>query len=298
MVFGHPFDTVKGRLQAGKFATAGEAVRTTLAKEGPLAFYKGVLPPCLSVGLISGVLFRSMAFAEATVRARDVHANDASGGANTTPRPLTLAEQTVCGAFAGAMTTPIIAPMELIKLRLQVSRAAAVASDTAGPAATTDAATPTTIRAVLRQVGPHPRRVFGGFFVTFLRECGTFGVFFPANELLKRAMRSPGEGTTNKASALRPGERVMPLWKRVVAGGTAGVICWLPCFPIDQVKTVIQLAASEPGTAAPPSMRQATSKLWRTKGWAGFWRGIQPCLLRAFPAYAAQFAVYDALVLW
>ena len=57
VVTGHPFDTVKSRVQSGAFANSRQALSETFRKEGVAAFYQGVLPPCVSVGIVSGMLF-------------------------------------------------------------------------------------------------------------------------------------------------------------------------------------------------------------------------------------------------
>ena len=36
------------------------------------------------------------------------------------------------------------------------------------------------------------------------------------------------------------------------------------------------------------------TQIWRTDGFMGFWRGIMPCLMRAFPANGAGFLAYEA----
>jgi len=34
-------------------------------------------------------------------------------------------------------------------------------------------------------------------------------------------------------------------------------------------------------------------QIWKTDGFMGFWRGLSPCLLRAFPANGAGFLAYE-----
>lgn len=53
---GHPFDTVKVRVQTaphGKFKGPLDCLLTTVRREGALAVYKGVAPPLLATGVIN-----------------------------------------------------------------------------------------------------------------------------------------------------------------------------------------------------------------------------------------------------
>jgi len=58
---GHPFDTIKVRVQTapqGQFKGPLNCLLTTIRREGPLAVYKGVTPPLVATGVInrSGVV--------------------------------------------------------------------------------------------------------------------------------------------------------------------------------------------------------------------------------------------------
>jgi solute carrier family 25 carnitine/acylcarnitine transporter 20/29 len=76
---GHPFDTVKLRLQTGRHATVPDACRAIWGERGPAGFYVGVASPlCLQM------VFRSWLFASFQV-AKDVvgHENVFTAGALT-----------------------------------------------------------------------------------------------------------------------------------------------------------------------------------------------------------------------
>ena len=57
---------------------------------------------------------------------------------------------------------------------------------------------------------------------------------------------------------------------------------WLLILPIDTVKTLVQ--GNTYG-----SIGEAISGTMKTQGFGGFYRGLGPALLRAFPANAAFF---------
>ena len=61
---GHPFDTVKVRLQThggigGRFGGPIDCVRQTVRHEGLSALYKGVTPPLFATGIINAMLWGS-----------------------------------------------------------------------------------------------------------------------------------------------------------------------------------------------------------------------------------------------
>ena len=69
-----------------------------------------------------------------------------------------------------------------------------------------------------------------------------------------------------------------------LAGGIAGMSMWLVVFPIDTIKTRLQVATT------PISMVQATKDIYIQRGGIkGFFPGLGPALLRSFPANAATF---------
>jgi hypothetical protein len=85
----------------------------------------------------------------------------------------------------------------------------------------------------------------------------------------------------------------VPFSTRLLAAGTGGVLCWLPVYPIDQVKSRMQTKPL--GTY--PSWLHCAQEIYHEQGIRrGFFKGLEPCLLRAFPAYAAQFLIFERLI--
>lgn len=66
---------------------------------------------------------------------------------------------------------------------------------------------------------------------------------------------------------------------------------WIPCYPIDFCKTLIQTDnVNNPRySGLMDCMRQTV----RAEGIAGLYKGIGPCLARAFPANAVTFLTYQ-----
>ena len=114
LIVGHPFDTIKVKLQSQppplpgqplRYSGAMDAVRQTLAAEGPRGLYKGMGAPLATVAAFDAVLFTVRGQMEALVRSEP--------GA-----PLSVNQQVVCGAGAGVAVSFLACPTELIKCRL------------------------------------------------------------------------------------------------------------------------------------------------------------------------------------
>jgi hypothetical protein len=79
-------------------------------------------------------------------------------------------------------------------------------------------------------------------------------------------------------------------WAQFLAGGTAGVLQWLPpIYFTDIIKSRMQTA--DPGTYS--GIIDCTRKVYLEGGSSIFFRGMTPALLRAFPLHAIIFLVYE-----
>lgn len=117
-----------------------------------------------------------------------------------------------------------------------------------------------------------------GTVTTVARDTPTFGSYFLAYETLERELprRCPSLGATGTT---------------LVSGGVGGTLSWALSYPIDTIKTHEQtMPRSAP--AAERSAFAIARRLVRTRGIGHLYRGIGPCLLRAFPANAVTFLVY------
>ena len=80
------------------------------------------------------------------------------------------------------------------------------------------------------------------------------------------------------------------MWNPIISGGMAGIAAWLPCYPQDVVKSVIQSSEKR------INLTEAVQKIYRTSGWRGFFKGFTPTIIRAFPANAATFLGYELVM--
>ncbi|KAK9678702.1 hypothetical protein RND81_11G228100 [Saponaria officinalis] len=106
-----PTEVIKQRMQTGQFASAPEAVRLIVAKEGFKGLYAGYrsfLLRDLPFDAIQFCLYEQLRFGYKLAAKRDL--NDP--------------ENAIIGAFAGALTGAITTPLDVIKTRLMVQGSA------------------------------------------------------------------------------------------------------------------------------------------------------------------------------
>lgn len=167
---------------------------------------------------------------------------------------LTMPEVIVCGGSTGIFGSLILGPAELIKVRQQT----AVQNGLDG-----------SFSAAVKQ-GSLTR----GLGATMIRDVPGSMAWFGAYELTKKTLcEDPKKPTVLQA---------------LVAGGMGGIGMWSFAIPLDAIKTKVQASKT------PMSFIEGARLIHGELGFGGFYRGIGPALLRAFPANAACFATKES----
>lgn len=258
VLVGHPFDTVKVRLQVQsverpQYHSTMHCFQTIIKQESVLGLYKGLGSPLMGLTFINALVFGVQGN---TLRAL---------GCDT---PL---NQFLAGAAAGAIQCVVCCPMELAKTRLQLQ-------DT-GPARTYKGSLDC-LAQIYRREGL--RGVNRGMLSTLLRETPSFGVYFLTYDVLTHALDcEPG------APLLVP--------KLLLAGGTAGITSWLSTYPMDVIKSRLQ-ADGLRGAPRYRGIVDCACQSYQEEGWRVFTRGLTSTLLRAFPVNAATFATVTVVL--
>ncbi|CAH1154335.1 unnamed protein product [Phaedon cochleariae] len=172
--------------------------------------------------------------------------------------PESLRSHALAGAAAGLFQSFICSPMELAKSRLQVSD----------------------------KVGNNPleclKKIYGsegikglsrGLGLTIAREIPGYSAYFFTYELLTR---TEDEGPISTGRML-------------FAGGFAGVVSWTVTYPVDAIKSRIQVDGITSTKYA--GAYDCLKKTVKSSGLTSLFRGLTPTLVRAFPVNAVTFAV-------
>ncbi|CAD5169741.1 unnamed protein product [Musa acuminata subsp. malaccensis] len=273
LIVGHPFDTIKVKLQSQpaplpgqppKYSGAMDAVKQTMVAEGPRGLYKGMGVPLATVAAFNAVLFTVRGQMEGLLRSEP--------GA-----PLTVNQQMVCGAGAGVAVSILACPTELIKCRLQAQ--SALAGSAASSAAAKYGGPIDVAKHVVREAGV--RGLFKGMVPTLAREVPGNAVLFGVYEALKQYFAG-GKDTSG-----------LGRWPLMVAGGLGGASFWLSVYPTDVVKSVIQV--DDYKNPKYSGSVGALRKIAAAEGIKGLYRGFGPAMARSVPANAACFLAYEMI---
>ncbi|XP_050152190.1 mitochondrial carnitine/acylcarnitine carrier-like protein [Malus sylvestris] len=272
LVVGHPFDTIKVKLQSQptplpgqppKFSGAFDAVKQTLAAEGAGGLYKGMGAPLATVAAFNAVLFTVRGQMETLLRSQP--------GA-----PLTVSQQVICGAGAGVAVSFLACPTELIKCRLQAQSALGDAGSVSG--AVKYGGPLDVAKQVLRSEGG-ARGLFKGLVPTMAREIPGNAAMFGVYEALKQFFAG-----SQDTSGLGRGSLI-------VAGGLGGAAFWASVYPTDVVKSVLQVDDFKNPKYS--GSVDAFKKILASEGVKGLYKGFGPAMARSIPANAACFLAYE-----
>ena len=285
---GHPFDTIKVRLQTTKsshFRGPIDCLYQTLRNEGVRGLYKGATPPLIGWMFMDSVMLGSLTFYRRTLNEnlfnRDAFHDfglSSTAGQNIEPKLPTLGHG-VAGILAGWTVSFVAAPVEHIKARLQIQYSVDKSRRLyTGPV--------DCIRRIHRHHGIPG--LFHGLSSTILFR-SFFFIWWSSYSLISSAL------STYNPSMSAP---ALNFW----AGGLSAQFFWIASYPSDVVK---QRVMTDPlGGGLGDGQRrfrgfmggwgQAAKAVYREGGAKGFWRGFGPCFLRAFPANGAALVAFEA----
>lgn len=167
------------------------------------------------------------------------------------------------GCLAGFAQTALACPCELVKIRLQAK--------TEGKQS---------LRRVVKNIYRSQgfRGFYRGYESTFFRDTPAFGAYFLSYSLLMDKLE-------------RPLGSVMAAF---VSGGAAGAVSWAVIYPMDIVKSKIQMSNFDVPVKSTPAM---IADIYKSRGLSALYRGCGTTILRSFPVNAVLFPVYEACVL-
>jgi len=248
------------------YAGLMDCVRKTYRTEGVVGFYRGVTSPLLGQMLFNAVQF--MAYG----KAKDAVAGREAGG----QADLTIPQCFAAGALTGAAVAFIECPIDLFKTQLQ-----------------TQIFQPnprfSSLRGAVAAIVSSSSGVLGlyqGFLPTLLRNVPAVSCYFGVYEYMRR-LQAQRKGVS--VGELAVGEVL-------IAGAVGGWSYWLLTFPIDSVKSAIQADAIDRERRLYGGVGKAAAAMWREGGIRRFFKGLTPCLLRAAPANAVCFLLYEKTI--
>lgn len=267
VLVGHPFDTVKVRLQVQSvekplYRGTFHCFQSIIKQESMLGLYKGVGSPMMGLTFINAIVF-------------GVQGNTMRLLGQDTPL-----NQFLAGAAAGAIQCVICCPMELAKTRMQVQ-------------GTGEKKKAAAARRVYKNSLDCLARIYKreglwgvnrGMVTTLVRETPGFGVYFLAYDVFTRNL------------GCEPDDPYM-IPKLLFAGGMSGIASWLSTYPVDVIKSRLQ-ADGVGGVYRYSSIMDCVRQSVANEGYRVFTRGLTSTLLRAFPVNAATFATVTLVLMY
>ncbi|KAJ3823974.1 mitochondrial carrier domain-containing protein [Lentinula raphanica] len=256
VLVGHPLDTVKTRAQIapkGMFKGPVDIIAQTVRKEGFFALYKGMASPLLGIAGVNSLLFAAYGISKRIV----------------SPYPqLSLRETSLAGAMAGAANAILASPVEMFKVRMQGQYGGAQ-----------DKRLSAVAREMWSQWG-FRKGIMRGYWVTVAREIPAYAGFYTAYEFSKR-----------KFASIYGSE--LPVWALLASGSTGGIAYWISCYPLDVIKSRVQLRQTPPMGTPVQYIAHETKTILAESGVKGLFSGLTPSLIRSIPAAAATFAAFE-----
>jgi hypothetical protein len=237
--------------------TMFQTIAMVYKTEGWQGFFGGVK------GMMAGqAVIKALAFSTNAATLAWLTAQQQTVTYTITVPPTVLLLTAAC--TAGLVTSFVVAPIERVKVMMQASSAyrnewhcLSVILDTEG----------------------WPGLFSRGLGPTLAREIPSYGLYFWTYGFLT------GGQSIVDLGALSP----------LVFGAVAGMAAWIPVYPIDVVKTLIQNTAGDQDQDN-ESAWQVMRQVYRQGGVGAFFDGLTPKLLRAAVNHATTFYLYDLIM--
>ncbi len=254
---GQPLDTLKVRMQTqpNVYKSIIQSTKKTISEEGITAFWKGAVPTAMGMAAENAMAF---GVNEALKRAFPDEEND--GGAGNNKKRPDLVKPFLMGTITGCCSALVLLPSEVVKAKTQV---------VVGNAEGTSSAE--VYRKMMKKQGF--KSLFIGLDSQLARDGSFYAVFFGGYELFCYTFRTLIPSIPDELNYF-------------LSGGFAGMLGWTVAMPFDVPKTNVQ---SRWDTKVVGSYFPQMVKIARERGIGGFYSGLGPTLVRAFPANAALF---------
>lgn len=292
-VFEHPFDLTKVRLQSqllestARFDGPIDCLVKTWRNEGIPGLYRGLPAPIVGAMAENASLFLSYNEFQNLIRWTL---------SQPISQPLSLSQLALAGAGAGAVTSFLLTPIELVKCKMQVQMLAPQPDGALAPSIRKLPGPIGVLTSVIRTTGF--RGLWLGHTGTFIREGGGTAAWFATKEFVASQLVARRQRSTKNT----PRGGVKPtlfLWESALSGACAGAAFNLSLFPADTVKSAMQteeeLRPRARGRSAPSTFWGTFVNIYRARGFRGLYAGCGITVARSIPSSGLIFLIYDGL---
>ncbi|XP_046377481.1 mitochondrial 2-oxodicarboxylate carrier-like [Haliotis rufescens] len=264
----HPLDLIKTRFQIQRgpddpqrYTSMADCVKKMYRSEGPLSFYKGILPPLMAETPKRAVKFFTF----------ERYKNMFSYG-NYLIEPVVL---TLSGLCSGLTEAVVINPFEVVKVKLQSERNSYAMQRSSFA----------TAREIVSKDGLGLKGLNKGLSATLGRH-GVFNmIYFSFYHNMKGVVPEMKDSKHDLA-------------RRFVIGLCAGILASCVNIPYDVAKSRIQGPQPVPGQIKYRTCNATIRTVYREEGFFALYKGLLPKVMRLGPGGAIMLLVYEAAFEW
>ncbi|CAM5141316.1 unnamed protein product [Eretmochelys imbricata] len=240
----------------------------TYQQEGLPGLYQGTAPALLANVAENAVLFACYGFCQQLVR-------QLFGLSSVLE--LSDLQSALAGSFSSVFSSMVLCPAELVKCRMQALHEMKVTGRTA---LACHSSTWATVKNIFQSEGL--LGFFQGLTSTWLREVPGYFFFFGGYEVSRSFFTQAGQCKEDWVSSL-------PL---TVSGGMGGPCFWLAVYPIDSVKSRIQVLSM---AGRQDGFLLSFLHILRTEGFTALYCGLMPTVIHALSSNGALFLAYEMM---
>lgn len=277
VLVGHPFDSLKVRVQVGEAVPNLSKLNLPMIKQ----LYRGVVPPLLTVGTLQAINFSIYESFKKIIHYYEHNDSDLSNTSlfssiSSAPNSqASLKNVFVAGCYTGVAMTMITCPLNILKIQMQIASEAPVF---------------TIAREVYKINGF--RTFYRGLSCSLITESPGKGVYLWTYEYSKVTLEKLFSNQSNifANDGYTIHNHKVDTKSRIISAGLAGMISWLVVYPFDVIKSKLQLDVSKTKYS---SVGHCIAQTYREGGFKAFFRGLGYTLVRAGPVAGTVLPIYD-----
>jgi len=263
---GHPFDTLKVRLQTQPqqnplYKGLIDCLTKTIKWEGVGGLYSGVASP-----LIGQMFFRTALFFSFGETKRQLAMIRHDG-------KLRKSDFFLAGGFSWGIGSLIECPVDVFKTQLQIQ---IIKTKTIPGYISPYTSIISCAKYILEQNGL--KGAYKGLLAHLMRNIPAGAVHLGLFETIRTYLAKKNNISTSQLN----------IGQNMFAGGIGGFFFWFLFFPFDVVKSSLQGDNILKDQRKYKGLIDCYCKLYQEGGWRRFYRGFSPCILRAIPANAVM----------
>jgi solute carrier family 25 carnitine/acylcarnitine transporter 20/29 len=265
IMVGHPFDTLKTRVQVGKGFRINQSSLVTMKE-----LYRGILPPLFTAGIMQSINFTGYETVKKLLFSHMKTMYNVDEISTTKNQRLYLLAVFIAGSISGAFISLLATPISLIKVQQQLVTRMGVFE---------------CARHLYSKYGF--TRFYRGYCSMFMMESYGRGVYLWTYEASKITLADFFNSIQPNSSSSYTDDSTIV---KILSASSAGCCSWLSIYPWDVLKSRMQMDIE---CKQFKSCQDCFYQTWREGGITLMFRGLKYTLIRAAPVAATILPLYE-----